>query len=110
MNNYIYKNTVIILMSLLAGFISVMTGCAEKEASRLEQIWNAGKIVNKVLRIKRWAGSPSAFEQYVVTIIFPSILIFFNQTVFVVYLMYLVIVFFSLFYIKRISDLLSNYI
>jgi len=44
MNNCIPKTTLIILMSIFAGFISVLTGCTEKEPSRLEQIWNTGKI------------------------------------------------------------------
>jgi membrane-bound lytic murein transglycosylase F len=44
MKNCTHKSTVLILAAFLVGFISVMAGCAEKEASRLEQIWNAGKI------------------------------------------------------------------
>lgn len=38
------KGSVLALMALLACFMSVMAGCAEKDVSRLEQIWNAGKI------------------------------------------------------------------
>ena len=75
-----------------------------------KKVWNLGKGINKILGIKRWAGNPSSFEQYLVTIILPCILIFFNQTTFVVYLTYFIIIFFGLFYIKRISSLLSKYI
>lgn len=65
--------------------------------------------INKVLKLKRWNGDVAAGpERYVITIILPSILLFFGVDKVVLYAFYIFTILFALFFMIRIKDLLKE--
>ena len=66
--------------------------------------------VNKYLKIKRWNPGITAPERYFLTIILPSLMIFFRLEFIVIYSLSLLVVAFALFFIIRIKNLFRDYL
>ena len=66
--------------------------------------------LNDILKIKRWNPIISSFERYLLTILLPASLIFFNLENFAIFLLYFYIFAFSFFFIIRIKNLLKEYV
>jgi len=65
--------------------------------------------INKILKVKRWGVTPGGYERAFITIIVPSLLLFFNFEVLAGYLGYLIIILYVIFFLIRINDLLKDY-
>jgi len=79
-----------------------------RKAMGLNSIFSFIVKLSKILKIKRWHGTIGASEQYTLTVIILSLLVFFSFDAFVLYFTYLLIVFFALFYLFRIKALLKE--
>jgi len=66
--------------------------------------------INKYLKIKTWNPHIIAPEIYLLTIMIPSLLIFFELEIIAIYLMGLFVVVYMLFFIRRVINLFKSYL
>jgi hypothetical protein len=66
--------------------------------------------INSFLKIKRWGCDIGGSERYFVTIILPLVLIVFNLEFAAIIFSYVLLSFFSIFFIIRIKNLLGSYL
>ena len=66
--------------------------------------------LNKYLKIKRWNPGITAPERYFLTIIIPSLLIFFKLEVIAIYLLISFVLVFGIYFCRRVKNLFKDYL
>ena len=80
-----------------------------RQALGITKVFSFIKKIHKYSGLKRWDGEIEVVEQYVITIIGISLLMYFNIEPLTTYLLYFFIIFYSLFYLFRIIPTTNNF-
>ena len=89
---------------------TVFTGTPALNKMGVLKINTLYKKINSVLKIKRWQEKTGPSEQYFLTIMVPTLLVFFNFETIAIYLLYFYIFAFSFFFLFRIKNMMKEYV